>query len=42
MSKNLFQLIKTDLVAAMDKDPAARNHFEEVGLGSDFVKRFIR
>ena len=28
MSKNLFQLIKTDLVAAMDKDPAARNHFE--------------
>tara|TARA_B100000579_G_C22623304_1_gene752957 strand:- start:83 stop:838 length:756 start_codon:yes stop_codon:yes gene_type:complete len=28
MSKNLFHLIKTDLVAAKDKDPAARNYFE--------------
>ena len=25
-----------------DRVQAARNHFEEVGLGSDFVKRFIR
>ena len=31
MSKNLFQLIKTDLTAAMDKDPAAR-HLIEVFL----------
>ena len=25
-----------------DRVQAARNHFEDVGLGSDFVKRFIR
>ena len=25
-----------------DKVKAARNHFEEVGLGTDFVKQFIR
>jgi hypothetical protein len=25
-----------------DRVKAARNHFEEVGLGADFVKRFIR
>ena len=25
-----------------DRVKAARNHFEEVGLGSDFVKQFIR
>ena len=25
-----------------DRVQAARNHFEEVGLGSDFVRRFIR
>ena len=25
-----------------DRVQAARDHFEEVGLGSDFVKRFIR
>ena len=28
MSKNLFHLIKTDLAAAKDKDPAARSYFE--------------
>ena len=25
-----------------DRVQAARDHFEDVGLGSDFVKRFIR
>jgi hypothetical protein len=25
-----------------DRVKAARNHFEEVGLGTDFVKQFIR
>ena len=25
-----------------DRIKAARNHFEEVGLGTEFVKRFIR
>ena len=27
---------------AFDRVQLARDHFEEVGLGSDFVKRFIR
>ena len=32
----------TGTTDVFDRVAAARKHFEEVGLGSDYVKRFIR
>ena len=41
MSKNIFSLIKTDLVAAKSRDPAARSIIEILFTYSGFHATFV-